>query len=210
MAVIFDLDGTLLNSLPDIAAAMDHVLGTLGLPTRTMDEYERFIGDGARALVRRSIAPRLELEDEALEAFRARYFANLTIHTRPYDGIAELLAALAARGVPTAVLSNKPHPATVALVQALFPSHRFAAVVGEQEGTPRKPSPDGALALARLMNVAPHEVRFVGDTPIDVHTARAAGMIPVGVLWGMRSREELEGAGADCVIARPEELLARL
>ncbi|HEY8431465.1 MAG TPA: HAD family hydrolase [Sandaracinaceae bacterium] len=205
--VIFDLDGTLVDSLRDIADAMDQVLDELGLPRRTLAEYERFVGEGARVLVRRSLGQKVELEDEALAAFRDRYRSRMLVHTRPYPGIEPLLEALASRGAPAAVLSNKPHDATVAIVDALLSRHPFVAVLGHREGSPRKPDPSGALELARAMSRAPSEVLFLGDTPIDVATARAAGMIAVGALWGMRSREELEAAGAARVIERPEELL---
>lgn len=207
--VIFDLDGTLIDSLDDIADAMDHVLDGLGLPRRTRDEYERFIGEGARLLVRRSVGGRADLEDEAFAAFRARYSSRLLVSTRPYPGVEELLASLAARGAPTAVLSNKPHDATVKIVRALFPDHPFVLVLGHREDTPRKPDPTSAFEIARAMGLAPRDVLFVGDTAVDLATARAAGMIPIGVLWGMRSREELEAAGAAHLIAEPGEL-ARL
>jgi phosphoglycolate phosphatase len=210
MGVIFDLDGTLVDSLDDIAAAMDHVLDTLELPRRTRAEYERFVGDGARLLVRRALGGRVDLEDEALAAFRARYVARMTVHTRPFAGIEALLAELAARGVRTAVLSNKPHAATVQLVRALFPTHAFVAVLGQRDEHERKPSPDGAFEIARAMGEPPRGIHFVGDTPVDMETARAAGMIPVGVLWGMRSRAELERAGAACLLTTPAELLALL
>lgn len=207
--MIFDLDGTLIDSLDDIADAMDHVLDGLGLPRRTRDEYERFIGEGARLLVRRSVGGRADLEDEAFAAFRARYSSRLLVSTRPYPGVEELLASLAARGAPTAVLSNKPHDATVKIVRALFPDHPFVLVLGHREDTPRKPDPTSAFEIARAMGLAPRDVLFVGDTAVDVATARAAGMVPIGVLWGMRSREELEAAGATHLIAEPGEL-ARL
>lgn len=209
-AVIFDLDGTLVDSLTDIGAAMDQVLDELGLPRRARDEYARFVGDGARLLVRRALGARIDLEDEALAAFRARYLAQMTAHTRPYPGIEELLQELGARAIPTAVLSNKPHAATVELVRALLPSHRFALVRGLCDEQARKPSPDGALEIARELGTPSREVLFVGDTPVDVQTARAAGMVAIGVLWGMRPRQELERAGAAHLLASPDELLALL
>lgn len=208
--VIFDLDGTLVDSLRDIADAMDHVLDELGLPRHAHADYERFVGDGARILVRRALGERADLEDEALAAFRARYFARLLVHTRAYPGIDALLDELAQRGTNTAVLSNKPHLATVQIVRALFPHHPFVLVLGQRDEGPRKPDPSSAFELARAMGLAMNDVLFVGDTPIDVATARAAGMIPVGVLWGMRSREELEQAGAHHIVAEPSEILALL
>ncbi len=205
-AVIFDLDGTLVDSLRDIADAMDHVLDELELPRRTRDEYERFVGEGARLLVRRSLGDRADLEDEALAAFRARYATRMLVHTKPYPGVEAMLASLGQRGVPTAVLSNKPHDATRKIVAALFPAHRFVDVLGHREDAPRKPDPTSAFELARAMGVAPSEVCFVGDTATDVETALGAGMIPIAVLWGMRTREELERAGATRFVAHPSEL----
>ncbi len=205
--VIFDLDGTLVDSLRDIADAMDHVLGELGLPRHTEEDYARFVGEGARILVRRTLGDRLDLEDEVLAAFRARYFSRLIVHTRPYPGVEALLEALAHHRVPTAVLSNKPHAMTVQIVRALFAKHPFVRVIGDRPSHARKPSPESAFEIARAMQLPTSEVLFVGDTAIDIGTARAAGMIAVGVEWGMRPRAELEGAGASHVIAEPSELL---
>lgn len=208
--VIFDLDGTLINSLPDLANAMDHVLGERGLPGWSHAEYEQFIGEGARVLVRRALGERVELEDDVLAAFRARYDAHCAVRTHAYPGIDALLEALARQQVPTAILSNKPHPPTVEVVRVLFPRHRFVQVLGDREGHAKKPDPTSALAIARAMDIAPAELLFVGDTPIDVATARSAGMRSVGVCWGMRTRRELEDAGVDHLIATPEELLPLL
>lgn len=205
--VIFDLDGTLVDSLRDISEAMDHVLDGLGLERRSPTEYERFVGDGARLLVRRSLGARVDLEDEALAAFRARYLARLLVHTRPYPGVEELLASLAGHAIPTAVLSNKPHDATVKIVRALFADHPFTAVLGQRDEAPRKPDPTSAFEIARAMRLPTSEIVLLGDTPVDVATARAAGMIPIGALWGMRSRDELEAAGAAHLIETPAELL---
>lgn len=208
--VIFDLDGTLADSLRDIAAAVNHVLGELALPRFADAEVERMVGDGARMLIRRALGSRAELEERALAAFQARYFEALAVHTRAYDGIDSLLDVLEARGVPTGVLSNKPHAATVELVRGLFPRHPFTLVLGTRDERTKKPDPSGALEIASAMGLSAGEILFVGDTPVDVETAARAGMISVGALWGMRSREELEAAGAQHLIAAPDELLPLL
>lgn len=208
--VIFDLDGTLADSLKDIAAALNHVLGELVLPRFSDAEVERMVGDGARMLIRRALGPRVELEERVLAAFQARYLEALSVHTRAYDGVDALLDALEARGVPTGVLSNKPHAATVELVRALFPRHPFTRVLGTREERLKKPDPSGALEIAAAMALAPAEILFVGDTPVDVETARRAGMISVGALWGMRTREELEAADVRHLIAAPDQLLTLL
>jgi phosphoglycolate phosphatase len=200
--VLFDLDGTLADSLRDIAAAMDHALGELGLPTHSLEAYEHFIGDGARMLVRRAIGAAIDHEERALELFRARYGEHLVVHTRPYPGIEALLDEL--RDVPTAVLSNKPHEWTVAIVRALFPQHPFTIVLGHRAPALHKPDPSTALEIARALDRSPDRVLFVGDTAIDVETARRAGMIAIGASWGMRP-EELGGA---IRIDAPRELLA--
>src|SRR5690606_5832472 len=131
-------------------------------------------------------------------------------HTRAYDGIDGLLDALEARGVPTAVLSNKPQAATVELVGALFPRHPFTAVLGARDERTKKPDPSGALQIASTMGLAPAAILFVGDMPVDVETAARAGMTSVGALWGMRTREELEEAGAQHLIEAPADLLPLL
>lgn len=208
--VIFDLDGTLADSLRDIAEAVNYVLAARGLPGWSQSEIERMVGEGARVLIRRALGPRGEIEDEVLAAFHARYRTHAAVHTRPYDGVDALLHALAARRTPMAVLSNKPQPATGDVVRALFPRAPFVEVRGAQDGRAIKPDPSSALELARRMELAPQSIFFVGDTPIDVETAARAGMISVGVLWGMRSRRELEEAGARHLIAAPDELLGLL
>ncbi len=203
-SVIFDLDGTLVDSLDDIAAALNHVLAAQGMPTHSRAAVEGFIGEGARVLVERAVPPGADV-DATLAAFRARYAANLVVHTRAYDGVAPLLSELARRGVPTAVLSNKPHDLTVGVVGALFEGHRFVRVLGQREGVPRKPDPTAANELGAALE-AP--IAFVGDTPIDVATAKAAGMIAIGVAWGMRDVALLRDA--DAVLQQPSELLAWL
>ncbi len=205
-SVIFDLDGTLVDSLDDLADALNHVLAARGFPTHSRQAVEDFVGEGARRLVARA-APEGADVDRLLAEYRARYAEHLVVRTRPFDGIDALLAELARRGVPTAVLSNKPHELTVRVVAALFPAHPFTGVLGERDGGPRKPDPASALALAA--SLAP-PIALVGDTPVDVATARAAGLVPIGVAWGMRPPALLRDAGAEVVLDRPAALLAWL
>jgi len=205
-SVIFDLDGTLVDSLDDIGAALNHVLAARALPTHDREAIESFIGDGARMLVRRAIPDDAD-EDALLAAFRARYLEHLIVHTRAYDGVEALLDALGARGVPMAVLSNKPHDMTVRVVAEVLGGDRFVRVVGQRDGVPRKPDPTAALELAALL---PAPTVFVGDTPVDVETARAAGLRPIGVGWGMRDPRSLRDAGADVILERPGDLVAIL
>jgi phosphoglycolate phosphatase len=197
-AVIFDLDGTLADSLRDIAEHMNDTLAEHGLARIPVADYAPFVGNGVRELVRRA-AP-AEDADALVEAFRARYRAAPVVHTRPYPGIVELLDSLDAR---LAVLSNKPHALTEAVVNELFPG-RFAAVLGEREGTPRKPDPAGALALARALEVPPEACALVGDSDVDVETALRAGMRAIAVSWGLRPRAAL--AAAHAIIDAPAQL----
>ncbi len=208
-AVIFDLDGTLVDSLGDIAAAMNRSLAARGFPTHPLDAYRSFIGEGVQKLVERALPPDRQQERGALlKDYEADYAEHLLESSVPYPGIPQLLEALTARGTPMAVLSNKPDGPTRQLVQALLGRWPFRAVAGERPGIPRKPDPTAALQLARAMEVPAAEVTFVGDTLVDVATARAAGMRPLGVLWGFRARE-VAAAGVP-TIQHPAELLPLL
>lgn len=209
-AVLFDLDGTLIDSLADIGDALAHVLTEEGLPVPTPEELRRLVGYGAAELVRGALpeARRDALEQGVLARYRARYRANLVVRTRPYDGIEALLDALETRGVPKAIVTNKPHDATIEIVDRLLGRFRWDAVLGQQTGVPHKPDPGGALGIARALAIDPAACFFVGDSDTDMRTAVRAGMIAVGCLWGFREREELERCGARHVIAHPSELLA--
>lgn len=208
MAIIFDLDGTLINSLDDIAAAANHALATLGQPTHTVEEYRYKVGYGADVLFQKALpADAQHLVPGALVRFKAYYAEHMDDHTRLYDGVGDMLDALQRRGIPLAVLSNKPHAATVAIVKKMLGRWQFAAVAGHRENVPKKPAPEPALALAAELQVEPRRVYFVGDAEPDMQTAAAAGMNAVGALWGFRSREELIHHGAKHLIAHPLELL---
>lgn len=208
-AVVFDLDGTLLDSLEDIARAMNDALAGLGRPTHPVDAYRAFVGRGVEVLAARALREgHADLAPRAVEAFRRAYAERLVERTRPYPGVPALLDALAARGVPAAVLTNKPEPAARVLVERLLGAWPWAAVIGDRPGLPHKPDPTGAQAAARALGVAPADALLVGDSDVDVHTARAAGMVAVGAAWGFRGREELEAAGAEVVVERPEDVLA--
>ena len=207
-AVIFDLDGTLADTLDDIAFALNRTLERFGLPTHPRDAYRYFVGDGVRVLIERAVpADRADL----VEPILAEYLPYLVEHGADqatlYPGIADLLDALTARGIPFAVLSNKPHESTVEVVKKLADRWTFAAVRGQRDSEPRKPDPTIALDIARQLNVASANCFFVGDTRVDMETAVAAGMFAVGCLWGFRDREELEQFGAKAIIEHPVELL---
>ena len=207
-AVVFDLDGTLVDTLDDIVAALDHVLLAHRLPTHSRDEVRFLIGGGASALVRGSLPASEQVRtDVYLAEFRQRYASHLVDHSRPYPGIIPLLHDLAERRVPVAVLSNKPDDLTRQVVEQLLGALTFRAVRGQRDGVPRKPDPTAALALAEAMDIPPHRCAFVGDSGVDMDTARAAGMLPVGVLWGFRGRDELLEHGAGVLLDRPADLM---
>jgi phosphoglycolate phosphatase len=210
-ALIFDLDGTLADTLRDIMDAMNCALAARGLPVHGPDAYRLFVGEGATQLARNVLPPDQQVLVPALLAdYRAHYLAKLIVHTQPYPGIPELLSDLQGRALPLAVLSNKPHDLTVRIVAALFPDMRFAGVLGQRPDRPRKPDPSGALELATALGRAPGDVALVGDTRTDMQTAGAAGMIAVGVRWGFRDAPELTEHGAHHLITRPAELLGLL
>ena len=207
-AALFDLDGTLLDSLADIATAMNHALALHGLPTHPLPAYQRFVGEGVRVLVQRAVpAGRESLQEAVLASYKERYAECMLEQTRTFPGIPALLERLAAEGLKLAVLSNKSDESTRKLVAALLPDIPFGAVYGERAGVPRKPDPTAALALAAELGVPPAACAFIGDTPIDMGTARAAGMYAVGVTWGFRSVEELRAHGVQALASTADELL---
>lgn len=212
--IIFDLDGTLVDSLRDIADSVNAVLHENGLPMHPIDAYRAMVGDGLAKLVERAIDPGPDSAPgsgtdfaRVLAAVRERYAAHCLDATRPYPGIPALLDALAARRLPLAVLSNKPHAMTIEVVARTFPEGTFVAVAGARESVPIKPDPAAALAIARQLGVPPESTLFVGDTPVDIATARAARMTGVGVHWGFRSAQQLREAGARHLLDAPERLM---
>jgi phosphoglycolate phosphatase len=210
-AAIFDLDGTLVDSLADIAAAMNHSLTQHGLPLHSIDEYRHFVGEGVMVLVRRALpADREELHASVLAAYRAYYAEHLFDQTYVFPGIPGVLSQLAAENVRLAVLSNKADAFTRRLVEGLLPGVPFTSIYGERSGVPRKPDPTAALAVAAELGVAPGDCAFVGDTAVDMNTARNAGMYSIGVTWGFRSPEELRTHGARALATPADELLAAL
>ena len=209
-AVLFDLDGTLLDTLRDIGEACNRVLMARGFPPHPIDAYRYLVGDGARVLLSRAL-PEGRRDDETIEACLADYLAEYArgwnVHTQPYEGVGELLDSLAQAGLKLAVLSNKPHPFTVQCVETFLARWTFQVVRGQTDAFPRKPDPASALDVARHLGAAPTRVLYVGDTATDMQTAASAGMVAVGVLWGFRERDELEANGATHVVTHPREIL---
>lgn len=210
-AIIFDLDGTLLDTLGDLRDAANDALRRRGLPLRTTEEIRRFVGNGVRNLMRRCLpagSPDEEI-DAALADFKAYYAAHLCDTTAPYDGIPELLTVLRKRGIKVGVLSNKLDSATQQLIRHYFYG-KVDVTFGEHSGVPRKPDPTSCRMVMEQLGVRPEEVLYVGDSGVDMRTARNAGLTAVGVTWGFRSRSELIDNGADLLADLPVQILMML
>jgi len=206
-AVMFDLDGTLADTLGDIVASANHARGTVGLPPIETPRYRRLAGQGVHRLFRDALPPEQHgLVGPLVTAFRDHYADHAFDTTGPYDGVPALLDALADAGRALAVWSNKPDAATRLVVDRLFGRWPWAAVRGARDGTPIKPDPAGAQAVIEELAVPAAAWAYVGDTDVDMWTGRAAGMFTVGVTWGFRDEDELRGAGAQAIIHRPTEL----
>jgi phosphoglycolate phosphatase len=207
-AFVFDLDGTLVDSLRDIAESLNRCLEMLGLPARPVDDYRYMVGEGIPRLCERAIgATNPHLVPRLGELARAVYRTRVLQHTRPYPGVPQLVRRARARGIKLGLLSNKPHELTLRVVEAFWPDGCFASVYGYLEDEFRKPSPHYLRRICAALAVEPGDTWVIGDTPTDMATAVAAGAIGVGVTWGFRQRGDLEAAGARLIVDRPEELL---
>jgi len=212
-AVLFDLDGTLLDTLGDLANSMNGVLERRGFPRHERQLYQQFVGDGMEVLVRRALPETHQgeqLVQACLLAMREEYGVRWRETTRPYAGIPELLDALTRCRLTMAILSNKPDDFTREMVGALLAPWRFDAVVGARPEVPKKPDPTMALAIAHDLAIPPARMVYLGDSGTDMRTAVSAGMFPVGALWGFRGADELEANGARVLISRPMDLLKLL
>lgn len=209
-AFIFDLDGTLIDSISDIAEAVNRMLADHGYPRAPLTAFPRYIGDGVGPLVQRALPPEAaEREDIAARVadYQRHYEDTWKLATVPYSGMHETLAELRARGMKLAVLSNKPDHFTKLCCEHFFPDAGFEVVFGAREGVPRKPHPQGAFDICEILNVPPHECAYVGDSGIDMELAANAGMYAVGVRWGFRSEQELLEKGARTIVAQPDDLV---
>ena len=207
-AVLFDMDGTLLDTLDDLADAVNATMRRFGYPERTRDEVRQFVGNGVNRLLELALPgggsdPRF---DEAVAAYRAYYASHSEGKTGPYPGVAELVERLTAEGIPCAVVSNKPDATTKLLAEKFFPEIRVAAGENEAGGIRRKPAPDMVYAAVRELGVPLSDCVYVGDSEVDLYTGRSAGMDVISVLWGFRDRELLEREGALRFARTPEEL----
>ncbi|MBI9077418.1 MAG: HAD family hydrolase [Desulfatibacillum sp.] len=209
-AVIFDLDGTLVNTLDDLTDSANRALAAHGFPVYTVEEYKYFIGSGAETLAQR-ILPEGHRDDATvariLDAFKEDYSQNWKVKSRVYEGIPQLLEAVDSMGLKRAVLSNKLHEYTLLCVEEFFAPQTFEMVLGMRPEVPHKPDPAGAFEIADFLSLNPEECVFLGDSATDIHTALAANMLPVGALWGFRTEDELTRAGAQVEISHPMELM---
>ena len=210
-ACIFDLDGTLTNTLESMTYSVNLTLKEMGLSQITKDQCRMFVGNGARVLIEESLKvsgdPKASRIEEGMKIYGRIFDQNCTYHVTLCEGIPEMLKALKDRGIHLAVLSNKPDRQTVKVVKEIFGDNIFDYAQGQKDGIRRKPEPDGVWYLMEQMQVSKEECLYIGDSEVDAATGKNAGLKTIGVLWGFRDRKTLETAGADHLIERPEELL---
>lgn len=211
---IFDLDGTLTDTLDSLTHSVNLTLEEMGLPQITENQCRLFVGNGARCLMERALKAagdtNLSRVEEGMKVYGRIFSANCTYHVTPYEGILELLSQLKDRGIKLAVLSNKPHGQTVDVVKQIFGEEMFDYVQGQCDTLARKPDPSGVWKLLKEMGISREECLYVGDSEVDVKTAKAAGVQGIAVTWGFRDRELLKAEGADILIDSPREMLAYL
>lgn len=208
---IFDLDGTLTDTLDSLTHSVNLTLEEMGLPQITEEQCRLFVGNGARCLMEKALKAagdtKLRRIEEGMKVYGRIFSANCTYHVTPYKGILELLGQLKDRGIKLAVLSNKPHGQTVDVVKQIFGASIFDYVQGQCDTLARKPDPSGVWKLLEEMGISKEECLYIGDSEVDVKTAKAAGMQGIAVTWGFRDRELLKTEGADILIDSPQELL---
>ncbi|MGK0256375.1 MAG: phosphoglycolate phosphatase [Arcobacteraceae bacterium] len=206
--VIFDLDGTLIDSIQDIGLCTNLVLERLGQKTHPLDAYQNFVGDGALMLLQNALPLNIDkiTLNKALLLFKEVYGDSIHKNTKPYDGIYEMLNILNSSDLKLAILSNKPHEFTVKFIDYFFKDISFHEVHGQKDGVPKKPNPMGIYNISNALNISTNEIIFVGDTPTDIKTAKNAKITSIGVSWGYRNIEELVLAKADFIAKSPEHL----
>ena len=213
-AVIFDLDGTLINSIDDLADSCNAMLTAFDLPTHDVEAYKYFVGNGIAKLVERALPEELgkdkEYHSKALAKFREIYDGRVLNKTRAYSGIRETLIKLMEKDIPLAVCTNKPMDAAKTIINILFEPGTFKVVMGDRPGHPRKPDPHTCLEICQQLGVEPSKVAYLGDSGVDMQTAVNAGFYPIGVLWGFRKADELEANGAQLLLEKPTDLLFKV
>ncbi len=209
-ALIFDLDGTLLNTLDDLADSVNELLDKHNFPVHGTDKYKKFVGNGIEMLIKKAIPEniidKINIKQLLLE-LREIYSEKLIIKTKPYDGIYNMLDELVKKSVPLNILSNKPDKETNMLADHFFKKYRFKFVLGSSEKFARKPDPSAALFISSRLNIKPENFAYLGDSDVDMQTAKNAGIFPIGVLWGFRGEKELISSGAQKILSNPMELI---
>ncbi len=210
-AAIFDLDGTIAETLESIAYSTNKTLEEFGYGTLETERFKTIVGDGAETQIRRVLSIFGVLDEEKVKEVLKRYieiFEEGCVHNvTPCRGIPELIAKLKERGIKTAVCSNKPYAQTLKVVHAIYPEGSFDIILGQKEGVPKKPAPDMPLSIADALNAEPEECLYLGDTNTDMKTGKNAGMFTIGVAWGFREDKELIESGADRLVYMPKEVL---
>lgn len=208
---IFDLDGTLADTLDSLVFSVNETLKEMGLPPISQERCRQFVGNGARVLMEKSLweagEPAPGRLDDAMQIYGRIFHENCTYHVVPYEGIQELLGEMKQKGMKLAVLSNKPHKQTVRVVENVFGRGMFHRIQGQTDGIPRKPDPGAALKIAEELGVLPQETVYIGDSEVDIATGTNARMTTIGVEWGFRSRAILQKAGAAHIVSVPEEIM---
>ncbi len=207
-AVLFDLDGTLTDTLSDLTNSVNYALLQFGFTARSADEVRSFVGNGVRRLINLSVPENTpdDICEECLNLFKEHYKNNSCIETKPYEGISEMLAELKSRGIKTAVVTNKMHSAAADIVERFFGSF-VEVTVGQVDGVAQKPQPDGIFFALEKLGVSKENAIYVGDSEVDCLTARNAGVPCIGVEWGFRDRSVLEAHGADIIVNKPQGIL---
>lgn len=208
---IFDLDGTLTDTLASLTYSVNETLKEMGLSPITAEQCRSFVGNGARVLIEKALAavglPDKSRLEEGMEIYGRIFDANCTYLVTPYEGVRDMLVKMKEQGMKLGVLSNKPHRQTVKVVREIFGEGMFDCVQGQQEGIARKPDPEGVYRLMDALKVSKEECLYVGDSEVDIQTGKNAGVRTIGVAWGFRTREILEAAGAEMIIDTPVELM---
>ena len=210
-AAIFDMDGTLTDTLADLYDSVNEMLDHFNFPRRSLDEVRQFVGNGSRKLMIRALpADKADCVDAALDFYNDCYARNCLNKVKPYAGIMEMLATLEDKKIPLGICTNKQHFAAVAIAEKTLAPIKFSAVSGDEPNRPRKPDPTRALEIAKNFGVAPKDVAYFGDTAVDIKTALNAGFLAIGVTWGFRPRSELENSGAEIIIDTPQEIFDKI
>ncbi len=209
-ASLFDMDGTITDSLESIAHTTNTVLKEFGYPEIELERFKTIVGDGAETQIRRVMKIHGVSDEDIIQKVYARYLEEFEegclYHVTPCKGVPELIEKMKARGMKIAVCSNKPHAKSVKVADAVYPAGTFDLVIGQKEGIPKKPAPDMALMAAREFGVDPSECLYLGDTNTDMKTGIGAGMFTIGVLWGFRDRAELEELHPNAIVTTPDEV----